>query len=287
MFAADVRNETAAAFFPATRNNVHQDAEIDFASAVAVQDQNMNIATTSLRHSAAPAFAVVRTVRVDTVRLPTHTASDCFLNQWTRACIAHACKDGMTQAPFDDRPSVTQLIADADAHVPTAVNRLFDLLYKDLHRVARGRVRMNGHSLDLSATSLLHETYERLVQLDELKVSDRKQFFTYAAAVMRSVVVDMARARLTDRRGGGLSDIPFDTILEGSIATPLDESVLEISQALDQLAAVEPRLARVVEMRYFAGMTVDETALALGVTERTVGRDWIKARSLLAAILAA
>jgi len=191
------------------------------------------------------------------------------------------------QKPETDRPSVTQLIADAEAHVPTAVNRLFDLLYNDLHRVARGRLRLNGQAMDLSATSLLHETYERLVQLDELKVTDRKQFFTYAATVMRSVVVDMARARLADRRGGGVSDIPFDTFLESSVATPIDGLVLDISEALDQLAAVEPRLAHVVEMRYFAGMSVEETAIALGITERTVGRDWIKARSLLAAILAA
>lgn len=183
--------------------------------------------------------------------------------------------------------AVTQLIKDADAHVPTAVNRLFDLLYKDLYRVARGRVHQSGSSLDLSATSLVHETYERLVQLDELKVSDRQQFFTYAATVMRSIVVDMARARLADRRGGGRTDVPLDTLLEGRLAVPLDETVLEVSDALTQLQAVDSRLAQVVEMRYFAGMSVEETALAMGVTTRTVGRDWLKARSLLAAILVA
>ena len=183
--------------------------------------------------------------------------------------------------------AVTQLIRDADAHVPTAVNRLFDLLYKDLYRVARGRVHQSGGPLDLSATSLVHETYERLVQLDELKVSDRQQFFTYAATVMRSIVVDMARARLADRRGGGRTDVPIDTLLEGKLAVPLDETVLEVSDALTQLQAVEPRLAQVVEMRYFAGLSVEETAIAMGVTTRTVGRDWLKARLLLAAILVA
>ena len=182
--------------------------------------------------------------------------------------------------------SVTQVIIDAQANVPKAINRLFDVLYNDLHRVARARIRNNGQSMDLSATALLHETYERLVKLDELKVSDRQQFFTYAAAVMRSVIVDMARARLTARRGAGAFEVPLDTVMESSLASPLDESVVEIHEALDQLEAVEPRLARVVEMRYFAGLTLAEIAETMGVGVRTVGRDWDKARALLAAMVA-
>ena len=182
--------------------------------------------------------------------------------------------------------SVTQVIADSQSNVPKAVNRLFDVLYNDLHRVARGRLRSNGQPIDLSATALLHETYERLVKLDELKVADRKQFFTYAAAVMRSVIVDMARSRLTARRGAGAFEVPLDTIMESSLASPLDETVVEIHEALDQLEAVEPRLARVVEMRYFAGLTLPEIAETMGVGVRTVGRDWDKARALLAAMVA-
>lgn len=182
--------------------------------------------------------------------------------------------------------SVTQVIADAQSNVPKAINRLFDVLYKDLHRVANGRLRANSQRIDLSATVLLHETYERLVKLDELKVSDRKQFFTYAAAVMRSVIVDMARARLTARRGAGALEVPLDTIMESSLASPLDETVVEIHEALDQLEAVEPRLARVVEMRYFAGLTIAEIAETMGVGVRTVGRDWDKAKALLAAMVA-
>lgn len=181
--------------------------------------------------------------------------------------------------------SVTEVIAAAGSNVPGAVNRLFDLLYRDLYRVARNRVRQDGNELDLSATSLVHDTYERLVQLNELKVSDRQQFFTYAATVMRSVVVDLARARLAERRGGGVAALPLDTVLSNLVATPLDESVVRLNDALSHLEAVEPRLARVVEMRYFAGMTQEETAETLGVTVRTVTRDWTKAKSLLAAIL--
>ena len=181
--------------------------------------------------------------------------------------------------------SVTQVIKDSQSNVPKAVNRLFDLLYNDLHRVARNRANADGRRNDLSATVILHETYERLVKLEELKVSDRKQFFTYAATVMRSVVVDMARARLTARRGAGLADLPIDTMIEGTLASPVDETVMQIHEALDNLEAVEPRLARVVEMRYFAGLTLPEIAEALELTERTVSRDWNKAKALLAAMV--
>lgn len=181
--------------------------------------------------------------------------------------------------------SVTELIKAADNNVPQAVNRLFDVLYKDLRRVANARLHANGRPYDMSPTVLVHETYERLVQLQELRVSDRKQFFTYAATVMRSVIVDMARARLADRRGGGVADIPMSTLLEASLASPLDDSVVQIHEALEQLAAVEPRLAQVVEMRYFGGLTLVEIAEAMDVTERTAARDWAKAKSLLAAML--
>lgn len=181
--------------------------------------------------------------------------------------------------------SVTQVIADSQSNVPKAVNRLFDLLYNDLHRVARNRAHADGRRNELSATVILHETYERLVKLDELKVSDRKQFFTYAAAVMRSVVVDMARARLTARRGAGMADVPIDTVIESTLASPVDETVMQIHEALDNLEAVEPRLARVVEMRYFAGLTLPEIAETLELTERTVSRDWNKAKALLAAMV--
>lgn len=189
-----------------------------------------------------------------------------------------------TFAP-DVTHSVTRLISEADPNVPDAVNRLFSALYSDLYRVARNRVRSSGQALDISATLLLHETYERLVNLDQLKVSDRQQFFRYAATAMRSIIVDMARSRLCERNGAGAQMVPFDTLMESSFSVPLDETVVKIHQALDQLEAVEPRLARVVEMRYFAGLEVQDVAEALGVGVRTVARDWDKARSLMAAML--
>jgi RNA polymerase sigma factor (TIGR02999 family) len=180
---------------------------------------------------------------------------------------------------------ITELIKAAENNVPFAVNRLFELLYKDLRRVANARLHANGNASDMSATILVHETYERLVQLQELRVSDRKQFFAYAATVMRSVIVDMARMRLADRRGGSVVDVPINTLLEARLASPLDDNVVKISEALDQLGSVEPRLAQVVEMRYFAGLSMIEIAETMNVTERTVARDWTKARVLLATLL--
>ena len=223
-----------------------------------------------------------------------HTSSsrDCYsVGVTMQRDVASQSIDRMpNRAPLSSTPilpssSVTQVINDSASNVPNAVNRLFDLLYNDLHRVARNRANVDGRRNELSATVILHETYERLVKLDELKVSDRKQFFTYAAAVMRSVVVDMARARLTARRGAGVSDVPLDTMIESTLASPVDETVMQIHEALDNLEAVEPRLARVVEMRYFAGLTLPEIAEALELTERTVSRDWNKAKALLAAMV--
>lgn len=185
-----------------------------------------------------------------------------------------------------DLTSVTQLLRHAKTDLPGTVQRLFQTFYQDLYRVARVRVQQDARSLDLSATALVNEAYMRLVQLEELHVADRQQFFAYAATVMRNVIVDMARGRLAQCRGGGHTDVPLDTFLEGHLAHPQDDAVLAVNDALEQLAAVSPRLAKIVEMRYFVGLSVEETAQALGVTERTVGRDWLKARSLLAAILA-
>jgi RNA polymerase sigma factor (TIGR02999 family) len=197
-------------------------------------------------------------------------------------------KESGTRDPVERTPanaSVTELISQANCSVPTAVNRLFDLLYADLYRLAHNRVRNESNSGDLSATLLVHETYERLVRLKRLDVSDRKQFFAYAATAMRSVIVDMARSRLSERAGGDAQFVPLDTYLESSLSIPIDETVIRIHGALDALESLDPRLARVVELRYFAGLNVKEAAEVLNVAERTVARDWDKARALIAAML--
>ena len=136
----------------------------------------------------------------------------------------------------------------------------------------------------LDTTSLVHESYLKLVGQESLAVEDRHHFFAYAARVMRSVIVDFARARLAERRGGAAEHVVLDTELAQKIAAP-ETDVLQVHEALEVLAQAEPRLAQIVEMRYFGGMTEVEIAEALGLSERTVRRDWEKARLLLMSAL--
>jgi RNA polymerase sigma factor (TIGR02999 family) len=136
----------------------------------------------------------------------------------------------------------------------------------------------------LQTTSLVHESYLRFLNAGELRLTDRLAFFAYASKVMHSVIVDTVRERQALRRGGGLAQVPLDTLAAAGV--PAEEAeILQVHEALLALEACEPRLAKVVEMRYFGGYTEQEIAEALGLTERTVRRDWDKARLLLMAEL--
>jgi RNA polymerase sigma factor (TIGR02999 family) len=141
-----------------------------------------------------------------------------------------------------------------------------------------------GRGTLLDTSALVHESYLRFANAGQLRIEDRQHFLRYTSHVMRSVVVDLVRGKLAERRGGGAAHVTLSTgIGEG---TPAAESeILRVHEALDDLAALNERMAQVVEMRYFAGLTESEIADALGVTERTVRRDWEKARVLLAETL--
>ena len=179
---------------------------------------------------------------------------------------------------------LTSLLAAARGGDQAAAGQAFSLLYDDLRRLARSRLRQHQTMTLLDTTSLVHESYLKLVGGSGLAVEDRNHFFAYAARVMRSVIVDFARARLAERRGGDAGHVVLDTALGEKLAMP-ENDVLRVHEALDVLAEADPRLAQVVEMRYFAGMTEVETAEALGISERTVRRSWDKARLLLIAAL--
>ncbi len=170
-----------------------------------------------------------------------------------------------------------QRVNDGDA---VARDTLFAVLYQDLRKLARSRLRQNETITLLDTTSLVHESYMRYLNAHELAFTDRGKFFAYAASVMRSIVVDEVRKRHAERRGGSAEHVELDTGSVGTLATD-DDQIVRVHEALDELAALDPRLARVVEMRYFAGLTEVDIAEALGVTERTVRRDWDKARTLL------
>ncbi len=154
-------------------------------------------------------------------------------------------------------------------------------LYPELKKIARARLHSAGPQAGLNTTALVNESYLRLAgRVGQLSFASSGHFYAYAAQVMRSVIVDELRERRADRRGGGVDPVTLNTAVSDQVASPTDDA-LDVDAALLALAEVEPRLAQVVEMRYFGGMSDTEIADALGLTDRTVRRDWEKARALL------
>jgi RNA polymerase sigma factor (TIGR02999 family) len=176
---------------------------------------------------------------------------------------------------------VTELIASARQGDRASLDRIFELLYPELRRVAHRRLARNTRDGGLDTTALVNECYLKFAERDGLTPTDRPHFLAYAASVMRSVIVDAARRTNTERRGGDQQMVTLDTEHGETIADAAEE-ILEVHGALDELQAIDARLARVVEMRYFVGMTDQEIGDALGLTDRTVRRDWEKARLMLA-----
>lgn len=184
------------------------------------------------------------------------------------------------ESPSAPTASVTDLIALANGGDADALNALFAALYRELHALARSRLRRSMPMTVLDTTSLVHESYLKLIKTGALKVENRAHFMAYASRTMRSIIVDFARQRLAERRGGGVADLELDTDIAQSVSSG-EEEVIRVHEALQALALSEERLASVVEMRYYGGLTEVEIAEALGVTDRTVRRDWEKARLLL------
>jgi len=179
---------------------------------------------------------------------------------------------------------LSALIQRVHAGEEGARDRLFAAAYPDLRELARSRLYHGGRGTDLGTTALVYETFLRFVRGGELRATERRAFFAYAASVMRSVIVDTVRERLAQRRGGELQRTTLDTEFVDLLPSGEDE-VMQVHEALQALAEAEPRLAQVVEMRYFGGWTEAEIGDALGITERTVRRDWEKARLLLSTLM--
>jgi RNA polymerase sigma factor (TIGR02999 family) len=157
-------------------------------------------------------------------------------------------------------------------------------LYGQLRRLARARLAAGGRHRLLDTTSLIHESFLKLQGAGRLRLEDRNQFLAYAATTMRSVVIDFVRRRSSEKRGGDAEHITLDTEVAEQLGAS-DDEILEVHQALEALGKVDPRLVQVVEMRYFAGLTDAEIGAALDLNERTVRRDWDRARLLLAGML--
>lgn len=179
---------------------------------------------------------------------------------------------------------IGELIRRVNADEPGAQEALFSAAYSELRKLARSRLREGGRNTVLDTTALVHESYLRFIHGGQLRSDDRRAFFAYASRVMRSVIIDAVRERQAEKRGGDLQRLTFNTQITDNLPAGGDE-VLQVHEALEVLAQAEPRLAKVVEMRYFGGYSEQEIAEALELTDRTVRRDWDKARLLLGALL--
>lgn len=186
--------------------------------------------------------------------------------------------------PTPASPDITHLLHAAKGGSVTAAAQVYEHLYADLRRIARARIGLAGDLSQLGTTSLVNEAFLRLWGHELPAFNDTEHFLAYAARTMRSVVVDAVRARQAERRGGDVDHTVLDTVLGATLAAP-DEEVLGVDEALAALERSDPRLARVVELRYFVGLSDVEVAGVLGVAVRTVQRDWAKARLFLAQVL--
>lgn len=181
-------------------------------------------------------------------------------------------------APSHPPTNITALLADLRNGRREAFDQILPLVYHELRRVARRELAVRPND-SLSTTALVHELYLKFVRAERADWRNRAHFLSVAAVAMRHILVDRARRRSAEKRGGPQRAVTLDDNLVA--ANDQAESLLELHEALDHLARIDERLARVVECRFFGGMTEQETAEALHIGVRTVRRDWIKARALL------
>ena len=176
---------------------------------------------------------------------------------------------------------IQSLIAAADARNAGASQELFAALYAELHRLAERELRRIGPQLSLGTTTLLHEAYLDLAGRDGVRFPDRARFMSYAARAMRGLVIDYVRWSRAQKRGGGAYEITLTG--DGAHAPPAADTaeLQRLSDALDELAGLDPALAQLVDLHFFCGYTFVEIAELRGVSERTVQRNWRKARLLL------
>jgi RNA polymerase sigma factor (TIGR02999 family) len=197
------------------------------------------------------------------------------------------CETKLSDMATDNRIELTRslLAIQADEVTdPAAAKRVFELVYDELRRLASGLMRGERVDHTLQSTALVHEAYVRLVDDTLVEWENRAHFFRIAAQAMRRILVDHARRRAAAKRGGGWDRITLDERL--GVAAPPDIEILQLEEALTQLGEMDARMARVVELRVFAGMTVEEVAHVLQVSERTVHKDWRVAKIWLARELA-
>jgi len=178
-----------------------------------------------------------------------------------------------------DRGTITELLVASSEGDGDAFERLMPMVYDELRHMAQGHMRKERAGHTLNATALVHEAYLKLVDLDRIQYQNRGHFFAIAAQAMRRILINHAHRRNAQKRGGGQSGLPLDAVVV--MTEQQATQLLDVDAALDQLAALNARQSRVVECRFFAGLTIEETAEALDVSPATVKRDWAAARAWL------
>lgn len=176
------------------------------------------------------------------------------------------------------RPTLFSLIDAAERGDKQAADVLFTALYSELRRLARCELARHGAPVSISATTLLHQAYIEIAGRDAISFVDRKRFMGYAARVMRGLIIDHARGRHAQKRGGQFQITSIETEVENAVD---DQQLLRISEALDELAQAEPALAEVVDLKFFCGFSFAEIAAMKDISERSVQREWEKARIYL------
>ena len=180
--------------------------------------------------------------------------------------------------------TITQLLANWREGDPDAVHQLMPLVYSELRAIAHRQLR-GRHDTTLQATAIVHEAYLKLARHSRLAIEDRHHFFALAAKAMRQLIVDYARKRVASKRGGQRAFVALDDVDVPAATRAAD--IVAVDDALDRLAQLDESLSRVVELRFFAGLSVEETADVLRCSPRTVKREWRKARALIHADLTA
>jgi len=177
-----------------------------------------------------------------------------------------------------ERHEVSRLLLAWSNHDAAARDALVPIVYDELRRLAHKYMRGEREGHMLQTTALVNEAYLRLVDLDRMEWRDRAHFFAMAATLMRRILIDHARDRATDKRGGRVMLTPLDG---KDVRAPSNVDVIALDQALDRLAAMDPQQSRIVELRFFGGLTIEETAEALDISPATVKREWTSAKAWL------
>jgi RNA polymerase sigma factor (TIGR02999 family) len=182
-----------------------------------------------------------------------------------------------SELPSGAPSSITALLHELEAGQPTALNRLVEVAYPELRRIAHRHCGRERQSSTLQCTAVVHEAWIRLAHAERTTWKDRAHFFAFASRLMRSILIDYARARKSMKRGGGT---PALTLIDtDAVASPPGVDILELNAALEELEKLDPMQGRIVELRYFSGLSIPETADATGVSESTVKREWIVAKT--------